>query len=136
MQLNAHLAFNGQCEEAFRFYQQCLGGAIQAMVPHEGTPASEHVPPEWRKKIMHAELHVGGQLLMGADLPAGRYEPPKGFDIALQVTEPAEADRIFQSLAEGGTVGMAIQETFWAARFGMLVDRFGIPWMVNCPKVN
>lgn len=136
MELNAHLNFNGQCEEAFRFYQQCFGGEIKTMVPHEGTPAAEHVPPEWRKKIMHAEIKVGDQLLMGADAPPGRYQPPAGFAIALQVKEPAEADRIFHSLAQGGNVGMPIQETFWAARFGMLSDRFGIPWMVNCPKAR
>lgn len=136
MQLNAHLNFDGTCEEAFRHYQQCLGGKIEAMVPHEGTPAAEHVPPEWRKKIMHAELHIEGQILMGADVPPGRYQPPRAFAIAIQTKDPQQADRIFQALADRGQVEMPIQETFWAARFGMLTDRFGIPWMVNCSKAS
>lgn len=136
MQLNAHLNFNGQCEEAFAFYQKHLGGKTEAMVPYHGTPSGEHVPPEWRKKIMHAELKIGGQLLMGADAPPDRYHRPAGFAVALHATDPAEADRVFGALAENGQVQMPIQETFWAARFGMLVDRFGIPWMVNCPKAS
>ena len=136
MQLNTHLNFNGQCEEAFQFYQQSLGGSIATMVRHEGTPAAEHVPAEWRQKIMHAELKLDGQILMGADAPPNRYQPPQGFAVTIQTQQPAEADRVFRTLAENGQVQMPIQETFWAARFGMLVDRFGIPWMVNCPKAS
>lgn len=136
MQLNAHLNFNGQCEEAFQFYQRSLGGTIKAMVAHEGTPAAEHVPPGWRKKIMHAELEVAGQVLMGADAPPERYQKPTGFAVTLQTHDPAEAERVFRLLAESGQVQMPIQETFWATRFGMLVDRFGIPWMVNCAKAS
>jgi PhnB protein len=136
MQLNTHLNFNGQCEEAFKFYEKCLGGSIQAMIAHEGTPAAEHVPAEWRTKIMHAELKLDGQILMGADAPPNRYQSPRGFAVTIQTPQPAEADRVFGALAENGQVQMPIQETFWAARFGMLVDRFGIPWMVNCPKAS
>jgi PhnB protein len=136
MQLNPYLNFNGQCEEAFQFYQQCLGGKLEAMVPHEGTPAAEHVTPEWRKKILHAQLNVSGQTLMGSDVPPDRYQPPKSFAVSLQTSDPAEADRVFHALAQNGSVGMPIQETFWAARFGMLVDRFGIPWMINCSKAS
>ena len=134
MQLNAYLNFNGQCEEAFNFYQQCLGGKIEAMVAHEGTPAAQHVPADWRKKIMHGRLNISGQVLMGADSPPDRYQKPTGFSVSLQIKDPNEAERIFHSLAENGKVGMPIQQTFWAARFGMLVDRFGIPWMVNCDQ--
>ena len=135
MQLNPYLVFNGDCETAFKLYERVLGGKIEAMMPHEGTPAAEHVPAEWRKKILHARLNVGGQLLMGSDAPPngqGQYEPPKGFSVSLQVKLPGEAERIFHALAENGQVRMPIQQTFWAARFGMCVDRFGIPWMVNC----
>ena len=134
MQLNPYLFFNGQCEEAFKFYATCLKGKIEAMLTHEGTPAEAHVPAEWRKKIMHARLTVDGQALMGSDDPTGKYEPAKSFSVSLQINDPAEADRVFQALAEKGTINMPIQETFWAIRFGMLVDRFGIPWMINCPK--
>jgi PhnB protein len=134
MQLNPYLTFNGQCEAAFKFYEQCLGGKIEAMMPHAGTPAEEHVPVEWRNKIMHARLAVGDGVLMGSDAPLERYEKPRGFSVSLQIKDPAQAERAFHALAEGGAVQMPIQATFWAARFGMLVDRFGTPWMINCDK--
>ena len=134
MQLNPYLLFNGQCETAFKFYEKCLGGKIEAMILHEGTPAADQVPAEWRKKILHARLVVGDQVLMGSDAPPDRFQKPQGFSVSLGVKDPAEAERIFLALAENGKVRMPIQKTFWAARFGMLVDRFGIPWMVNCEK--
>ena len=134
MQLNPYLTFNGNCETAFKFYEKVLGGKILAMMPHEGTPAAGHVPAEWRKKIIHARMTIGDQLLMASDAPPDRYEPMKGFSVNVTVKDPAEADRIFAALSESGTVKMAIQETFWAVRFGMLVDQFGTPWMVNCEK--
>ena len=134
MQLNPYLTFNGQCEAAFKFYEKCLGGKIEAMLTHEGTPAEQHVPPEWRKKILHARLTVGDQELMASDAPPERYEKPQGFSVSLNVNTPAEAERIFHALAENGKVQMPLAQTFWAIRFGMCVDRFGIPWMVNCEK--
>jgi PhnB protein len=130
--VNPYLVFNGRCREAFAFYADCLGGKIEAMLPHAGTPAEGHVPSEWREKIMHARLTVGEDVIMGSDAPPGHFEPPKGFSVAIQLTDPAEAERVFHRLADGGTVQMPLQQTFWAARFGMLVDRFGTPWMVNC----
>ena len=132
MRVNPYLLFNGRCQEAFTFYAECLGGKIEAMLPHAGTPAEGHVPPEWREKIMHARLRLGEDVLMGSDAPPGHFEQPKGFSVTIQLGDPAEADRIFQRLSEGARVTMPIQQTFWATRFGMLVDRFGTPWMVNC----
>jgi PhnB protein len=132
MRVNPYLLFNGRCQEAFTFYAECLGGKIEAMLPHAGTPADGHVPPEWREKIMHARLSLGEDVIMGSDAPPGHFEQPKGFSVTIQLTDPAEADRIFQRLSDGATVTMPIQQTFWATRFGMLVDRFGTPWMVNC----
>ena len=132
MRVNPYLVFNGRCQEAFTFYAECLGGKIEAMLPHAGTPAEGHVPAEWREKIMHARLSVGEDVIMGSDAPPGHFEQPKGFSVTIQLTDPAKADRIFQRLSEGATVTMPIQQTFWASRFGMLVDRFGTPWMVNC----
>src|SRR5262245_30018937 len=123
MRLNPYLTFSGDCEAAFKFYAQCLGGKIEAMIPHAGTPAAEHVPAEWQSKIMHARLNLGDDVLMGSDAPPGRQEASKGFSVALQFKNPAEAERVFQALADKGTVRMPIQQTFWAARFGMLVDR-------------
>jgi PhnB protein len=130
--LNPHLHFNGECEAAFKFYEKCLGGKITFMMPHEGTPIADQVPAKWRNKILHASLKVGDEVLMGADAPPDHYRKPQGFSVTLGMKDPAEAERIFHALAENGTVQMPLQETFWAARFGMLIDRFGIPWMINC----
>jgi len=132
MQLNPYLSFNGQCQEAFEFYQQCLGGNIQTMMTHGDSPIADQAPSEWRDKILHATLIVGQTTLMGADVPPDSYREPGGFSITIQINDSADAERIFRALSEGGTVTMPLQETFWAARFGMVVDRFGIPWMVNC----
>lgn len=134
MEINPYLMFNGNCEEAFKYYERCLGGKIEAMVPHAGTPAEQQVPAEWRNKILHARLTVNGQALMASDAPPGRQENFGGFSISINVSGAPEAERVFAALAEGGQVRMPIQETFWALRFGMLVDRFGVPWMVNCEK--
>ncbi len=134
MQLNPYLNFNGQCEAAFQFYARSLGGKIISMMPHEGSPMAEHVPADWHKKILHASMSVGDQTLKGSDAPPDRYEEPKGFSVTIGLKDPAEAERIFKALAENGKVQMPIQETFWAVRFGMLVDQFGIPWMINCEK--
>ncbi|MGH7516753.1 MAG: VOC family protein [Gemmatimonadales bacterium] len=132
MQLVPYLNFNGQCAEAFRFYEQCLGGKIVGMQTHGESPIAGDVPPEWHDKIIHARLEVGGAVLMASDSPPEYYERPQGLYVAIQIDEPAEADRIFHALADRGTVKMPIQQTFWAARFGMVVDRFSTPWMVNC----
>ncbi|HZP32723.1 MAG TPA: VOC family protein [Candidatus Acidoferrales bacterium] len=138
MQLNTYLHFNGNCEEAFKFYEKTLRGKIEAILTFEGTPNAQHVPPEWRKKVMHARLTADDQALMGTDVPptapGGGYQKPAGFAVSFMTKDPAEADRVFAALAENGRVNMPIQETFWAARFGMCVDRFGIPWMVNCER--
>jgi PhnB protein len=134
MQLNPYLFFKGNCKEAFTFYEKVLGGKISAMMTHGETPAAEHTKPEWQDKIIHARMTFGDQVLMASDAPPEHYRPMQGFSVSLSVEEPAEADRIFKAFSEGGEVTMPIQETFWAHRFGMLVDRFGTPWMINCEK--
>ncbi len=134
MQLNPHLTFNGQCEAAFKFYEECLGGKIVFMMTYGDSPIAEQAPPDWRKRIIHATFALGEHVLSGGDAPPERYQKPQGFSVQLNVGAPAEADRIFKTLAEKGTVQMPIQETFWALRFGMLVDQFGTPWMINCGK--
>jgi PhnB protein len=134
METNTYLMFNGQCETAFKFYEQCLGGKITLMQTHGDSPMAEHVSPEWRDKIIHARLTLGDNVLMGSDVPPEHYAKPQGFSVALHTTDTAEAERVFHALAENGTVQMPIQETFWAHRFGMLVDQFGFPWMVNHEK--
>lgn len=134
MQLNPYLTFNGQCEAAFKFYEKCLGGKIEVMMTHRDSPMAEQVPSEWRNKIIHARLIVGDKVLMGSDAPPEHYEETKGFSVSLSVDDPADAERTFDALAANGTVRMPLQKTFWAARFGMLVDQFGVPWMVNCEQ--
>jgi PhnB protein len=132
MQVNPYLMFDGQCEAAFKFYEQCLGGKIEAMMTYNESPMAEETPLESRDRIMHASLKVGEQVLMGSDEPFDRVETPQGFYVSLHFQDPKEAEQIFHALAEQGTVKMPLQETFWAARFGMLVDRFRTPWMINC----
>jgi PhnB protein len=134
MQLNPYLFFNGKCEAAFRFYEKVLGGKIVAMMTHEETPIADQVAPEMRKSIIHARLTVGDKVIMGSDSPPDRYDAAKGFSVTVGVEEPAEAERIFAALSKDGTIRMPMEETFWAHRFGMLVDQYGIPWMINCEK--
>jgi PhnB protein len=134
MQLNPYLQFDGNCAEAFRFYEQCLGGKIVMMMKTGESPMAAQIPADQQDSIMHARMMVGDKVLMGSDAMGGCYTAPAGFHVTLGVDDPADADRIFAALAQGGSVRMPIEETFWAHRFGMLVDRFGIPWMVNCEK--
>ena len=133
-EVNAYLVFNGDCEAAFKFYEKCLGGKIEMAMTHGDSPMSEQVPAEWRKKIMHARMTVGNTVLMGSDAPPDHYEEPKGFSLSLGIKDPAEAERLFNELSAGGKVQMPLQQTFWAVKFGMVVDRFGIPWMINCEQ--
>jgi PhnB protein len=132
MKVNPYLLFNGDCETAFKFYAQTVAGEITAMMTHAGTPMEAHTPPEWGAKILHASMTIGDTVLMGSDAPPERYERPQGFSVSLVLKDIAESERIFHALAEGGSVRMPIQQTFWAKRFGMLVDKFAIPWMINC----
>jgi PhnB protein len=132
MHIIPYLNFNGSCEEAFTFYAKALNGKIDSMVRHEGTPSEAQVPAEWRKKILHASVIADGATILGSDVPPGQYVKPQGFGVTLQVKTPEDADRAFAALADGGTVRLPIQKTFFSPRFGMLVDRFDIPWMINC----
>ena len=104
------------------------------MMTYENTPMDLKTPPEWRKKISHATFVVGDWMLSGSDALPGQYQKPQGFALQLNLSDPVEAERIFKALAEKGTVQMPLQETFWAFRFGVLVDQFGIPWAINCER--
>lgn len=132
MQLKPYLTFNGQCEEAFRFYENCLGAKISFIMTYGDSP--EQAPPGWREKIIHATLALGDQVLQGVDVLPEQYQKPQGFSLSLNLDDPEEAGRMFNALAHGGTVQMPLQQTFWARRFGILVDQFGTPWMINCGK--
>jgi PhnB protein len=132
MRMTPYLSFKGDCEAAFKFYERCLGGQLGAIFRYAGTPLANQVPPEWSDKVMHGSLNVGDQVVMGGDVAPDRYEEPKGFSMSLHIKSTADAERVFHELAEGGRVVMPLEKTFWAALFGMLVDRFGIPWLINC----
>jgi PhnB protein len=134
VQINPYLNFDGQCEEAFKFYERALGGKIEAMQTFGESPMAADTPPEGHGRILHARLVAGDATLLGSDSPPGEHQLPQGMTVSVQVDRPEEADRIFNALAERGTVQMPIGETFWASRFGMLVDQFGVPWMVNCDR--
>ena len=129
----AYLGFDGNCADAMRFYEQALGGKLEVLMSGADSPMAEQMPKEFRHRIMHARLALpGGGLLYAGDTPANvPYEGIKGVSITVDYATVAEAQRVFDALAAGGRVTMAMQEAFWAKRFGMLVDRFGTPWIVN-----
>lgn len=132
MQVSPYLSFKGQCEAAFKFYEKCLGGQIGAIFHYAGSPMADQVPADWQDKVMHGSVTLGDLVLMGGDLVPDQYEEPQGFSLSVQLTNTDEADRIFRELAGGGRIVMPLEKTFWAARFGILVDRFGIQWQINC----
>ena len=134
MKLSTHLNFNGNCRAAFEYYEKHLGGKITFIMTYGESPMADHVAPESHGRIVHATLELpGNQRVSGADMPAGRpFDKPQGFEVLLTLEDPADAERIFAALADEGETQMPLQKTFWSERFGMLTDRFGTPWMVNC----
>jgi uncharacterized glyoxalase superfamily protein PhnB/uncharacterized protein YndB with AHSA1/START domain len=132
MDFIAYLGFDGRCEEAFLHYEKVFRGKLLMMLRMGDAPIGVPVPDADKNRIMHARLDVGGRWLMGGDAPTGKAGRPEGFSVNVMVDGPAEAERIFRDLSEGGTIRMPMAESFWARRFGMLVDRFNVPWMVNC----
>ena len=132
LEVSAYLSFKGDCEAAFRFYEEVLGAQPGLLFRYADSPMADVVPEGWDGKIMHGSVRIGGKLLEGADAPPERYEKPQGFSLSLNVPNADEAERVFEELANGGQVRYPIAKTFWSERFGMVVDRFGIPWMVNC----
>ena len=138
MQLNPYLTFNGNCEAAFKFYAKVLGGKIEAMMPFKGTPAEKHMPAGWGKKILHASLVVDdGNVLMGSDAGGG---PIRGHEGHLRGAGRSRTRRKARASSRRcrlkGRCEMPFQETFWSSGFGMLVDQFGTPWMINCDKAG
>jgi PhnB protein len=134
MKTGPHLHFKGNCREAFESYVDTFGGRIVFAMTYGEMPVASQTPPESRDQIAHARIEFGGQFLLGCDSPGDRYQTPQGFNVMAAIDSPDEAERVFSKLAQGGTIQMPFQETFWARRFGMCTDRFGIPWMVNCEK--
>jgi len=130
--LDSYIFFDGRCAEAMRFYEQTLGGKLEALMTYGDSPEPEHCPAGAKDLVMHARLALDGRALMASDNPPGHpASPMSGFALSLQYPSAQEARRIFDALAQGGEVRMPMQKTFWAEAFGMLVDRFGTPWMVG-----
>ena len=134
MQLNPHIYFCGECEEAFTLYAGLLGGTITTLLRYGGSPLANQVPGEWGGKIAHACLDLGSSQITGVDVQPTGYERPHGVSLLLGVDEPDQAERVFSALAEGGSVKLPIQQTFWSARYGIVVDRFGVQWEINCAQ--
>lgn len=133
MTIHAYLNFDGNTRDAMQFYKEVLGGDLQAMMTFGETPACEHVPADYHNHIMHSALVGDGWMLMAADsTPMYPFEGSKGFSLALGIEDKTEAHRVFNALAEGGNVTMALAETFWAELFGSVIDRFGVSWLINC----
>lgn len=132
MKTSPYLFFDGNCAEAFEFYGSTLGTKAE-LLRVKGSPAESHYPAGWGDKILHAHLPLGPHdRLLGADGPG--YKTPQGMRVVLYVDSPDEAERVFEAFAEGGKAEMPLDETFFAQRFGMLTDRFGIPWMILCER--
>lgn len=136
MQLIAYLAFDGTCREAFDFYRDAFGGEIVMRMTVGESPMAAQMPPESHDRIMHAHLQVGGAALMGADTQPGCGDAGAGGCVNVALDSVEEAERVWSRLAEGATVRMPLEPTFWATRFGMLTDRFGKAWMVNGPAAQ
>ena len=130
MKLYTHLNYGGNCEEAFRFYEQHLGGRISTIVRQRELPAGYEVPPGFENAVVHARLDIGGVELIGNDVPPQYYQPIRSAYLYLAVDSTEEAERVYSLLAEGGQIGMPIAETFFATRFAQLRDRFGTLWTI------
>jgi PhnB protein len=133
MQVNPYLFYNGNCEAAFKFYEKVLGAEIKMLFRNEEAPEEMPSPPERKKQIMHGQITIDGQVLMASDAPPDHFHKPQGFSVSLTIKDPADAERKFKALSEGGSVNMPFSKTFFSKGFGMCADQFGIPWMVNCP---
>ena len=125
-----NLSFNGQCEAAFRHYERCLNGKITFMLTWGDSPMAKDAPPEWSGKIAHATLEIGNTRIQGSDPAPGGYVIPQGFALSLD-PDVGQAESLFAALAEGGTITVPLQQTFWARAFAVVTDRFGIPWIIN-----
>jgi PhnB protein len=133
MRLNTYLNYGGNCAEAFRFYEQNLGGKITMLMTHGENPVpNNNIPADWKKAVLHARISLGRMELSGADIPG--YQPMRSAYLSLTVDSTKEAERIFKLLSDGGEVFMPMEETFFAERFAMLRDRFGTSWMILHPK--
>ena len=131
MAFRPYLFFGGNCREAFTRYQEIFGGELTLMSMKD-VPGEEAPPPETADMIIHAALTIGDDLLMASDEPTtDDFGPVQGMMVSYDAADVDDARRVFEALADGGTVTQALEPTFFSAAFGMCVDRFGTPWMVS-----
>lgn len=130
MRLSQHINFDGACEAALNAYADIFGGKVSALNRWRDMPGE--CPPGMENKLMHGEVTIGSSVLMGADSPPGRHVAPQGFAVAYDAGSAAEAERIFVRLSAGGAISMPMSKTFFAERFGMCTDQYGVPWMIMC----
>jgi PhnB protein len=135
MKLTPQLSFNGQCRQAFEFYTACLGGSVTFLLTWGDSPMAGDVPASMHDKVCHATFQLAEDSFGGSDCQPDQYEKPQGITLTLNPKTVEEAERVFAALGDGGTVQMPLQATFWASRFGMVTDKFGIPWVVNCEQM-
>jgi len=131
MRISPHLCFDGQCRTAFEAYQRILGGKIQTMLTYGESPMAASTEPQWHDRITHATLILDEIELTGVDMLSGSYRQPQGFFVTLTVSGSPRAEAIFNDLGAGGSIQVPFQKTFWSSGFGVLVDRYGIPWEIN-----
>ena len=136
MKLVPYLTFDGNCEAAFLFYEQVFGGKIEDKMTWGSSPVETPVSDEWHEKVMHMSIQIGDRTIMGSDNPPNYFKQPQGMSVSVQADSAQAAEQIFSALAKNGSVQMDMEKTFWAERFGMVTDQFGIPWMINCDKTT
>jgi len=136
MKLSPTIAFNfdGRCEQAFKFYEQCLDAKIAFMLKWGDSPAAGQAPKEWADKILHGRISIGNTEIVGGDVLPEHYQRPQGCGIILSTNDAAAAERAFNCLAESGTIYLPLEKTFWALRYGVVVDQFGLRWEINCEQ--
>ena len=130
------LSFDGNCGVAFDFYERHLGGRVAFKLTWGDSPMANDVPPEWSGKLLIARLILGDTALLGADAVPGTYHAPRGFSVVLSLDDADSAERLFGLFAERGAITLPLQETFWARRFGLVTDEFGVPWEISCKKIS
>ncbi len=132
MRVQAYISFRGRCEEALEFYKKSIGAEVTGLMRWKESPdAAMKGPPGYEEKVMNAAFRIGKTELMADDGMGAEEAEFKGMTLVLEVTDDAEAKRLFTALGEGGNVTMPLMKTFWTSSFGMLTDKFGVPWMVN-----
>lgn len=134
MKLASYLHFDGKCEEAFNLYAKVFNAKPTGVFRFAQSPMAGKFGPDWDNKVMHVDLPIDGQVLMGSDAPGQYFEKPQGFAVCIEPANETEAERVYNELSQGGNIKMPLQETFWAKRYAHFIDRYGTPWMINISK--